>query len=133
MGGAQLGAYNFDFGSPHWDADSYKITLGSIRGPTGSPDKYSCDTTCLEECAGDDPTPAPTPPTPTPTPSPVPSPSPPPPSPTPPPAPTPSAGHCCWGGSSCDTAADCHDDAYCSASESQCSSSCGGMWCAEAD
>jgi len=82
------------------------------------------------------PSPTPTPPAPPPAPSPAPpAPTPTPPAPTPPvppPAPSPSpveSASCCWGGSSCDAAADCHADAFCGASEDQCAGSCGGIWC----
>lgn len=71
-----------------------------------------------------EPTPAPRPPTPAPTP-PSPAPSPP----TPSPAPSPSSATCCWGGSSCSAASDCHSDAFCDASEEHCSGYCSGQWC----
>jgi len=65
-------------------------------------------------------------PTPTPTPSPTPTPTP---TPSPTPTPTPSGGNCCWGGSSCDTASDCHADPFCGANEGQCTGNCAGKWC----
>lgn len=74
----------------------------------------------------DGPAPSPPAPSPVPTPSPMPSPAP---VPVPSPTPGPAAGTCCWGGSSCDSAADCHSDPYCDASESQCTGNCGGMFC----
>lgn len=55
------------------------------------------------------------------------------PSPTPGPAPpAPPAGSCCWGGSTCETATNCHGDAYCGSGEEQCTGSCAGVWCAQA-
>jgi len=54
------------------------------------------------------------------------------PTPGPTPSPTPAGGSCCWGGSSCDTASDCHVDAYCGASEGQCTGNCAGTWCGKA-
>jgi len=38
-------------------------------------------------------------------------------------------GNCCWGGSSCETAQNCHADEHCSASYDQCTGECAGMWC----
>lgn len=56
------------------------------------------------------------------------------PSPLPPaPAPAPSKGRCCWGGSSCDAAQNCHVDAFCGANEGQCTGNCAGMWCPQSD
>lgn len=46
-----------------------------------------------------------------------------------PPAPAPASGNCCWGASSCDSASNCHADAFCGASEEQCAGVCGGVWC----
>jgi hypothetical protein len=62
-------------------------------------------------------------------PSPGPSPSP---SPTPSPTPSNTTGSCCWGGSTCQTASNCHGDVYCGSSEEQCVGSCAGVWCAQA-
>jgi hypothetical protein len=53
------------------------------------------------------------------------------PSPGPSPGPAPH-GSCCWGGSSCETAQNCHGDAFCGQGESQCIGSCAGVWCAQA-
>jgi len=86
------------------------------------------------------PVPVPTPspvPVPKPSPVPVPKPSPVPvPKPSPVPVPTPvpppaSGGKCCWGGwpASCDTATDCHDDAYCDSGADACTGGCSGAWC----
>jgi len=68
------------------------------------------------------PTPVPVPPTPVPVPVPVPVPA-------PSPTPMPASGTCCWGGSTCGATTDCHADAYCDASESQCTGPCAGVWC----
>merc|ERR1711862_985896 len=75
------------------------------------------------------PTPAPSPPSPTPPTPPTPSPAPPSPTPPSPPPSPPSGGKCCWGGSSCAAASDCHQDPYCSASEDHCTGNCAGKWC----
>ena len=45
-----------------------------------------------------------------------------------PPTPAPASGSCCWGSSSCDSASNCHADAFCGASEEQCGA-CAGVWC----
>lgn len=63
------------------------------------------------------------PPSPAPGPNPGPSPG--------PPAPPEPAGSCCWGGDTCETATNCHGDAFCGSGEEQCTGSCSGVWCAQ--
>lgn len=46
------------------------------------------------------------------------------------PAPAPT-GNCCWGGSSCESATNCHADLYCGTNSAQCTGDCAGMWCPE--
>jgi hypothetical protein len=54
------------------------------------------------------------------------------PGPSPSPGPAPASGSCCWGGSTCETASNCHGDAFCGSGEEQCTGACSGVWCAQA-
>jgi len=115
----------------HWfDYQVKQLAANAHLGPAPAPPAPPTPTPTPTPPA---PTPTPTPPAPTPTPTPpAPTPTPPPP-PPPTPTPTPGDSKCCWGGSSCDEASDCHVDAYCGASEGQCTGNCAGMWCTKAD
>lgn len=111
--GPQLGAYSFDYGGGKRTSDM-AITIGAVKGPGGSEDRHTCQGKCLAACdAGPSPPSPPLPPSPTPA----------------PPTPSPSRPHhCCWGGSSCADAPDCHHDVFCSEGEDRCAS-CAGKWC----